>query len=167
MNDIDIIQRQLDRLLTFFPRVEARINGLFGVNTLIFVIAAVNLSAGDLRLWYVTMPGAILLVGLLTSYYHLFKASFPDDNGGENSLVFFKRIQERTEINYIKEFLDCSEAKFRDDLLGQVWRNACILCVKYTRVKQAIIATALSVVPLIVFLMVTATIHTRIPLLKV
>lgn len=166
MKDIDIIQRQLDRVLGFFPRVEARINGLFGVNTLIFVIAAVNLSAGDLRLWYVTASGAILVVGLLISYYHLLKANFPDDNGGENSLVFFKRIQERSEANYIKEFLDCSEAKFRDDLLGQVWRNACILRVKYTRVKLAIIATALSVIPFVIFLMITATIHDRIPLLQ-
>ena len=31
MKDIDIIQRQLDRVLGFFPRVEARINTLFGV----------------------------------------------------------------------------------------------------------------------------------------
>ena len=165
MKDIEAIQRQLDRVLSFFPRVETRINGLFGVNTLIMVIAALNLSSGDLRLWYVTVPGALLVVGLLVSYYHLFKANFPDVNGGENSLVFFKRIQERTEANYIAEFLECSEAKFRTDLLGQVWRNACILCVKYTRVKQAIIATTLSIVPFVVFLIVTATIHGRIPLL--
>ena len=166
MKDIDVIQRQLDRVLGFFPRVEARISGLFGVNTLIVVMAALNLSVGDLRLWYVMVPSAILVVGLLVSYYHLFKANFPDDTGSEDSLVFFKRIQERTEANYITEFLDCSEAKLRDDLLGQVWRNACILCVKYTRVKQAIIATALSVVPLVIVLMITATVHSRIPLLK-
>lgn len=96
MKDIDIIQRQLDRVLGFFPRVEARIATLFGVNTLILIIAALNLSAGDLRLWYVTVPVSALLIGLLVSYYHLFRANFPDDNGGEKSLVFFKEIQKRT-----------------------------------------------------------------------
>lgn len=166
MKDIDVIQRQLDRVLGFFPRVEARINGLFGVNTLILVIAAVNLSAGDLVLWYVALPGGLLIVGLATSYYHLFKANFPDDNGGEGSLIFFKQIQQRTEPNYIAEFLTCDEQKFRNDLLGQIWRNACILCVKYTKVKQAILVTAISVAPFIVFLIATATIHGRIPLLK-
>jgi hypothetical protein len=166
VKDIDVIQRQLDRVLGFFPRVEARINGLFSVNTLILVIAAVNLSAGDLVLWYVTVPGALLIVGLATSYYHLFKANFPDDNGGEGSLIFFKQIQQRTEANYIGEFLTCHEEQFRSDVLGQIWRNSCVLCEKYTRVKQAIFATAVSVAPFIVFLIISATVHGRIPLLK-
>ncbi len=164
MKDIDIIQRQLDRVLGFFPRVEARIATLFGVNTLILIIAALNLSAGDLRLWYVTVPVSALLIGLLVSYYHLFRANFPDDNGGEKSLVFFKEIQKRTEANYIAEFLDCSEASLRNDLLGQIWRNSCIVCEKYQRVKLAI-TTAISVVPFIVFLVITGNIHSRIPIL--
>lgn len=166
MKDIDIIQRQLDRVLGFFPRVEVRINALFGVNTLILIIAALNVSAGDLRLWYVTIPGSLLLVGLLVSYYHLFRANFPDDNGGEKSLIFFKEIQKRTEANYIAEFLDCSEATLRNDLLGQVWRNSCIVCQKYQRVKLAIIATAISIAPFVIFLVITGSIHSRVPLLN-
>lgn len=166
MKDIDIIQHQLDRVLGFFPRVEARINTLFGVNTLIIIIAALNLSAGDLRLWYVTGPGSLLLVGLVLSYYHLFRANFPDDKGGKKSLIFFKEIQKRTEANYIAEFLECGEEALRNDLLGQVWRNSVIVCEKYQRVKLAIIATAISIVPFVVFLAVTGTIHARIPILN-
>ncbi|MBS7669592.1 Pycsar system effector family protein [Croceicoccus gelatinilyticus] len=165
MKDLDIIQRQLDRVLGFFPRVEARINALFGVNTLILIIAALNVSAGDLQLWYVTIPGSLLLVGLLVSYYHLFRANFPDDNGGEKSLIFFKEIQKRTEANYIAEFHECSEATLRNDLLGQIWRNSCIVCEKYRRVKLAIIACAMSVAPFVVFLVITGAIHSRIPML--
>lgn len=165
MKDLDIIQRQLDRILGFFPRVEARINALFGANTLILIVAALNVSAGDLQLWYVTIPGLLLLVGLLVSYYQLFCANFPDDNGGEKSLVFFKEIQKRTEANYVAEFLESSEATFRNDLLGQIWRNSCIVCEKYRRVKLAIIATAISIAPLAAFLIITGTIHSRIPML--
>lgn len=165
MKDFDIIQRQLDRVLGFFPRVEARINALFGVNTLILIISVLNVSSSDLQLWYVTIPGSLLLVGLLVSYYHLFRANFPDDNGGEKSLVFFKEIQKRTEANYIAEFLECSEATLRNDLLGQIWRNSCIVCEKYRRVKLAIIASAISVAPFVVFLVITGTIHSRIPML--
>lgn len=166
MKDIDIIQRQLDRVLGFFPRVEGRINALFSVNTVILIIAALNVSAGDLRLWYVTLPGSLLLIGLLVSYYHLFRANFPDDNGGEKSLVFFKEIHKRTDADYIAEFLDCSEATLRNDLLGKIWRNSCIVCEKYRRVKLAIVATAISIAPFLVFLIITGTIHARIPLLK-
>jgi hypothetical protein len=165
MKDIDTIQRQLDRVLGFFPRVERRINALFGVNTLILIIATLNVSAGDFRLWYVAIPGSLFLVGLLVSYYHLFRANFPDDHGGENSLIFFKEIQKRTEANYIAGFIECSEAEFRNDLLGQVWRNSCIVCEKYQGVKLAILSTAISIAPFVVFLVVTSTLHARIPLL--
>ena len=99
------------------------------------------------------------------SYYHLFRANFPDDNGGEKSLIFFKEIQKRTEANYIAEFLECSEATLRNDLLGQIWRNSCIVCEKYRRVKLAIIACAISVAPFVVFLVITGAIHSRIPML--
>lgn len=166
MRDIDVIQRQLDRVLAFFPRIESRINGLFGVNTLIFVIATVNLSAGDFRIWYVTLPAIALTIGLMISYFHLLRANFPDVNGGESRLVFFKTIKERTEIAYRDALTASSDAQFRDDLIGQIWRNSCILCDKYKFVKKAIIATTISLVPFFVFLAATAIIHERIPVLR-
>lgn len=166
MKNIEVIERQLERVLAFFPRVEARISALFGVNTLIFAVAAVNVSAGDFARWYVVTPGALLIAGLVTSYVYLFRANFPDDNGGEGSLVFFKAISDRTEANYLADLLACSDDKFRDDLIGQVWRNSVILCAKYRRVKKAISATALSIVPFIIFLAVSATIHHRVPYFK-
>lgn len=166
MKDIDVIQNQLDRVLGFFPRVEGRISTLFGANTLILAIAALNLSAGDLRLWYVVMPALILISALLVSYFHLYKANFPDVTGGEGSLVFFKEVQKRTEANYLANFLACSEDDYQKDLLGQVWRNSCILCDKYERVKHAIKATAFSIIPFIIFLAVTGTLHGRIPVLQ-
>src|SRR5690606_37943945 len=88
MNDIEVIQRQLDRVLGFFPRVEARINGLFGVNTLILAIGALNVSASDLKLWFVTVPGFFALAGLVASYAFLYRANFPDVKGGQGSLVY-------------------------------------------------------------------------------
>ncbi|HEX8513674.1 MAG TPA: Pycsar system effector family protein [Allosphingosinicella sp.] len=166
MKEIDVIQRQLDRVLNFFPRVEARINGLFGVNTLMFALTALNVSVADLRLWYVTVPGAAVLAGLVTSYAFLFKANFPEERGGEGSLIYFKRIRERTEATYLSELLACSDEEFRKDLIGQIWRNSDILCLKFGWVKKAIIATALSLVPFIIFLATTAAIHDRIPVFK-
>ncbi|WP_262423149.1 hypothetical protein [Brevundimonas denitrificans] len=38
MKDMQTIERQLDRVLGFFPRVETRINALFGVNTVILAV---------------------------------------------------------------------------------------------------------------------------------
>lgn len=166
MKDIDVIQRQMDRVLGFFPRVEARINGLFGVNTLIVAVGALNVSAPDLKLWFVTVPGLLALAGLLMSYAFLYRAYFPDVKGGQGSLVYFAEIEKRTEANYRSELLACSDEGFREDLIGQIWRNSQILCTKYVFVRKAVIATTLSFFPFFIFLAATASIHVRLPILN-
>lgn len=166
MNDVDVIQRQLDRVLGFFPRVEARINGLFGVNTFILAIGALNVSAPDLKLWFVTVPGLFAMAGLLASYAYLYRANFPDVKGSQGSLVYFAEIQKRTEANYQSELLVCSDERFQGDLVGQIWRNSQILSAKYVFVRNAIIATTVSLLPFFIFLAVTASTHVRLPLFK-
>lgn len=89
MKEIATIEAQLDRVLGFFPRIEARINGLFGLNTLVLAVGALNISVSDLKLWYVTIPGAVAALALAMSYVFLFRANFPDVRGGAGSLVFF------------------------------------------------------------------------------
>lgn len=164
MNDIDAIQRQLDRVLGFFPRVEARINGLFGVNTVILAIRALNVAAPDLDLWFVSVPGIFAIAGLMISYAYLYRANFPDVSGGQGSLVYFAEIQKRTESNYQADLTACSNERFREDLVGQIWRNSQILCTKYIFIRYAIVATTLSLLPFFIFLAATASIHARVPI---
>lgn len=164
MKDMETIERQLDRVLGFFPRVEARINALFGVNTVLLAVGALNVSAPDLKLWYVTVPAFFVVAGLLVSYIFLYRANFPDVKGGQGSLIYFAEIQSRTEPNYQSELAACSDEQFRKDLVGQVWRNSQILCAKYVAVRIAIIATTLALVPFFIFLAVTASIHVRLPI---
>jgi hypothetical protein len=165
VREITIIEAQLDRVLGFFPRIEARINGLFGVNTLILVVGALNISVSDLKLWYVTIPGTVAVLALAMSYVFLFRANFPDVRGGAGSLIFFAEIQKRTETAYLDEVLACSDDDFRKDMIGQIWRNSQILCDKYVNIKKAIISTTVSLVPLFIFLAATASLHLRIPIL--
>lgn len=165
MREIATIEAQLDRVLGFFPRIEARINGLFGVNTLVLAVGALNISVTDLKLWYVTIPGAVAVLALAMSYVFLFRANFPDVRGGADSLIFFAEIQKRTETDYLDQVLACSEDDFRKDMVGQIWRNSQILCDKYRNVKNAIISTTVALVPFFIFLAATASLHVRIPIL--
>lgn len=165
MREIATIEAQLDRILGFFPRIEARINGLFGVNTLVLAVGALNISVSDLKLWYVTIPGAIAALALAMSYVFLFRANFPDVRGGAGSLVFFAEIQKRTETDYLDQVLVCSEDDFRKDIISQIWRNSQILCDKYRNVKNAIISTTVALIPFFIFLAATASLHVRIPIL--
>lgn len=167
MKEVELIERQLDRILSFFPRVEARINGLFAFNSIIVTLIAVNLTASDFAIWYVMIPAIVTSVALSFSYYFLFKANFPDTNGGEGNLVFFGAIKKQSEADYRDALLASTEAEYRNDVIGQIWRNSQILCAKYEGVKYAIIATALSIAPFLWFLVATGVTHGRIPLLKV
>lgn len=82
MKDMAIAEHQLDRVLSFFPRVDTKAAGLFAVNAAILTIAAINVQAGDLKLWYVAIPGILMLVGLAISYTFLYRCNFPDLKGG-------------------------------------------------------------------------------------
>lgn len=166
MKDIGNLQNQLDRILNFFPRVDAKINGLFAVNTFILSIASWNLSLADLRLWYVGLPGFLCVAGLVVSYVFLFLANFPDVKGGQGSLIYFYQIRLRSEATFISDLEACSDDDYGKDIMGQIWRNSEILCEKYGSVKKAIIATTISLVPFFLLLSATASIYGRLPLLK-
>lgn len=163
MKDVAIAEHQLDRVLSFFPRVDTKAAGLFAVNAAILTIAAINVQAGDLKLWYVAIPGALMLVGLVMSYTFLYRCNFPDLKGGQGSLIYFAEIQKRTESVFLKDFDGVTEEAYLHDLLGQIWRNSQILCQKYTAIAWAIRSSLLTLLPFATFLVLTAITHSRFP----
>lgn len=166
MKDLDVVEAQLARVLSFFPRVDTKVAGLFTVNSAILTIAAMNVQAGDLKQWYIAIPGVLLLLGLIGSYTFLYRSNFPDLCGGRGSLIYFAEIQARTESVFVDEYADVSEEEYRADMLRQVWRNSVILCQKYRAVAVAIRLTLATLLPFAIFLLMTAIEHTRVPFLK-
>lgn len=166
MRDIERAEGQLDRILGFFPRVEARITALFAAVTVILGFSALNIGYSDLTKWYVSIPAVLLVLILCCAYYFLYKANFPDIQGGHDSIIYFSEIQKRTERMYIEKYEETSDDDYRRDLLGQVWRNSQILSEKYKNIKYAIYCLAASMVPFVVVLTASALINSRLPLLK-
>lgn len=166
MKDLDVVEAQLTRVLGFFPRVDTKVAGLFTVNSAILTISALNVEAGDLLRWYIAVPGAFLVIGLIASYTFLYKCNFPELAGGQGSLVYFSEITERTEPKYKTEFEAVSEADYRSDMLGQIWRNSHILAEKYKAIAMAIRLTLATLMPFTVFLVMTAIEHTRMPVVN-
>jgi hypothetical protein len=163
MTDLDVIEAQLTRVLNFFPRVDTKAAGLFTVNSAILTIGSLNLSTGDLKLWYVTVPGVFALLLLAASYAYLYRCNFPDLKGGQGSLIYFGEIQRRTESTFIADYEAVSDDAYRRDMLGQVWRNSQILCQKYQALAWAIRATLAALLPFAVFLAATAMQHSQLP----
>jgi Family of unknown function (DUF5706) len=166
MRQLDVIEAQLTRVLSFFPRVDTKAAGLFTINSAILTISALNVQAGDLKQWYITVPGVFMVLGLAASYFYLYRCNFPQLEGGQGSIIYFAEIEKRTESNFISEYEGASEDNYRKDLLGQIWRNSQILCQKYVAVAKAIRLTLATLLPFAVFLIMTAVEHTRMIVVK-
>ena len=155
----DATEKQLDRVLSFFPRVEAKASFLFALDTGLLALVALNLQLDDFRVWFLVLPAAVALLIIGASLYFLYRCSFPLLKGGANSLVYFREIAKRTEAKFIDEFIAQNDDAHIRDLLGQVWRNSEILKMKFDAMKIAFILSAIALLPWIIFLALTAVVH--------
>jgi hypothetical protein len=169
MNSKDLAEfscKQLDRILGFFPRAEAKASFLFAVNTSILGITALNLRPADFTIWHV-MALAATTVGLgLASLFFLYRCSYPNLDGGERSLIYFREIAKLREAEFIDTFMKLEEEALARDCLGQVWRNSRILAVKFSALKVAFILTAIELLPWVAYLVATASLHAQLPTLR-
>jgi Family of unknown function (DUF5706) len=125
---------QLERVLSFFPRVDTKISILIGINLAMLGYLAVHLTPIVHLVWYALFAVAAC-VALAVSMWFLYKASFPNLRGGHDSLIFFGTISQMTEHEYITDFIALDDAAYSSDVLGQVHRNSQILAAKYQYIQ--------------------------------
>lgn len=140
--EAETASKQLDRVLSFFARVESKISALFAVNTALLAVLAVNAKEDDLLTWYLPLLGAVSITAITASLYFLYRSSYPNLKGGEDSLIYFRSIASRTEQKYIDAALACDEDGLARELLAQVWRNSVILKDKFESLRLAFCLTA-------------------------
>lgn len=137
---------QLALVLSFFPRVDAKLSVVLGIDLAMLGFLASRLPdisvAGH---WILgTSAATTLLIGF--SLWHLYEGSFPSLAGGNGSLVYFRAIAERTEAKYIAEYNALSSDLMSSDVLGQVWRNSEILRKKFDSLVAAYKCMAIAVI---------------------
>ncbi len=140
-------REQLNLVLSFFPRVDAKASVVLAVNTGMLAILASN--APTLRNF--TVPAVISAISafllIAISLWRLYRVAFPTLGGGQKSLVYFRGIAERSEARFIEDFIAQDESARLKDLLGQVWRNSEILKMKFNSLRWAFILMALAIIP--------------------
>ncbi|MGA9891003.1 MAG: Pycsar system effector family protein [Xanthobacteraceae bacterium] len=151
-------EKQLDRIMGFFPRVDAKGSFLFALNTGMLAFLFLNLRPTDLNAWFLALPAGVAIVTLAASLINLYRSAYPSLKGGAESLIYFREIAKRTEAKYIDAFTKQTDAYVRD-VMGQVWRNSEILTIKYDAVKLAFILTAFTIIPWSIFLSAAAAVH--------
>lgn len=155
----DLAPKQLERVLSFFPRVEAKASFAFAVNSALLGVVAVHLDRGDFDQPLQMIALAFFAFALAVSYYYIYRCSFPDLKGGHASLVYFKEIGKLRETEYIKAFRSLSDEAYVEDILGQAWRNSQILTEKFRAIRIAFIATGLALIPWSAFLIGASVTH--------
>jgi hypothetical protein len=155
----DFAVKQLDRVLGFFARVDAKASLCFAIDTGLLATMALNLKAGDFMAWYTGLPIAAFAVLVAVSLWFVYRCHFPQLDGGQSSLIYFREIAKRTEANYVQAALSQTDEDYTKDVLGQIWRNSEILKIKYDSIKVAFIATGVALLPWLIFLTEAAFWH--------
>jgi len=131
----EIAASELDRVLGFFPRADAKASVLLAIDTGMLAILASNFpSSSSFDYWLLINVIPVLSIGI--SLWHLYMGAFPSLEGGRGSLIYFREISKRTEDRYREEFTELSEEAYLKDILGQVWRNSEILKTKFDHIRN-------------------------------
>jgi len=158
-----LAERQLDRMQSFFPRIDAKITAVAAWLSVEIAVAGLNTKLSDLRAAYVWVPFVVFLITTGWSGSCVWRCLFPDRKGGQGSLIYFGSIANRTEGSFQSDFKAASDGQLLDDVLGQVWRNAEIVCDKYIAVQSSIRWATVSLLSLIVTLVATSILHGALP----
>jgi hypothetical protein len=153
-NDVDVrdARDQLNLILSFFSRVDAKLSTVLAIDT--GMLGALGATVPPIRAtsWYMAIMPILTVVLLGLSYCFLYRGGFPVIKGGYSSLVYFKNIAERNESAFVTDYTAQPSEQLRSDLLAQVWRNSEILVDKFRYLRLAFICMALSALPWVISL---------------
>jgi hypothetical protein len=159
----EAMERQLDRLLTFFPRVDSKVSSLFAVTSAQLAVAALNLTLNDLKVWWITGCVVVFALCALWVMVHLYRCAYPHLEGGQQSLIYFAEIVKKQSHAYVRAIDNVKNDAYREDVAGQIYRNAEILCLKYRFLKRATIGASVSTLPWSALLLATSLSHWKLP----
>ena len=143
-------REQLNLVLGFFPRVDSKASVVLAINSGMLAVLASNAPPGaSIPVWSIIAASLTLLM-IAGSFWFLYKVSFPILSGGQQSLIYFREIANRTEARFIDEFVAQDEKARLRDVLAQVWRNSEILKMKFDALRWAFVLMAASLVPWVV-----------------
>jgi hypothetical protein len=138
---------QLDLILSFFSRVDAKLSTVLAINTGMLGALGATVPPMQMASWPMAIAPALTVILLGFSYFFLYRGGFPITKGGYASLVYFKNIAERNESSFITVYTNLSGEELRSDILAQVWRNSEILSAKFGYLRFAFVSMALGILP--------------------
>ena len=143
---LEVVERQFDRIQTFFPRIDSKVSSIFAITSgEIAVVAFISLK--NLRAWWMLLPGCLFLATVAWTIYNLYRCTFPHVKRAPDSLIYFNAIAELPREQFVERFTNASEDELKEDLARQTWQTSTIAAQKFAYLKQATLAAMLSLVP--------------------
>lgn len=139
---IEFAKDHLNMLLSFYPRVDGAIAVLVGVEVAMLGYLAPQVPASNA--WrgleiVAVMSLVVAVASLAFSFVTLYRAAFPQLEGGDRSLIYSRAIAKRAKSEFESEYRAATEADVLSDMISQIWRNSEILTNKYDRLKMAFV----------------------------
>jgi hypothetical protein len=144
---LDLAEKNLDRLLEWVTRFDNKSSVVLGLNTgMLGVIGALAPSAklwNPLVLFFAILSIVFLSIGLL----FVFLGNYPRLKSPNNSLFYFGSACKKNINQYKQEFSKRSSEEHLQDLLEQCHRNSEILDQKFRYLSWAYNALFASIIP--------------------
>lgn len=166
MNDQDAAKaahNELTRVLGFFARMDSKATALFAISGGMIGVVALNLKIEHFANPWLATPVVLTVIGVVFAMVELYRSSFPNLEGGERSLIYFREIAARTEVDYIRDFYVLTDEAYAKELLAQNWRNSKILRMKFDRLKVAFVTIAVTLIPWTAFLVGCSVVSRSLP----
>ncbi len=144
--------QKLHLVLSFFPRVDAKLSVVHGINLGLSAILVTLIP----RLEHFTLGIAVLsaafIVPLAISFWYVWWGHFPNLHGGHGSLIYFGSISRMSQDEFRGACAERTLADMENDLLNQCWRNSQILDSKFSSLRRAYLAALIALVPWLVLI---------------
>lgn len=163
---LEIAERHLANIQSFYPRVDARVGAIFAISSAQLAVAAVNISLPDFHSAVVVTAAIGLLLASAVVQSGLYLCTFPKLVGGSKTTSFFGHIAKLGEADFTSQYESMSVEDFHDDLTRQIWRSSQILAEKYYWLKVSSIALAAATASWLTLLVSVSLIAGKVPVLK-
>jgi hypothetical protein len=138
VNRIDVLEKELARLLEWVRASESRLALVLPLSTAMLGALAVLAPAANKWTVFTAVTSSFASLFLSLSMVFSACASFPRTSGPKGSVIYFGGVVDRDLVQYEKAMRDLQEEDYIQDLARQCHRNAQIAVAKYSWTRRAI-----------------------------
>ena len=138
-----------ERTLGWIATADVKVGVAVAVDTAMLggLAAAYTTSDPAARTAWAILFALASIGGMLVAIFCAAMSAVPRMLGPVSSMIFFGRISERTESDYVAQFQKLTERTFLEDLLTQVHRNAQIATAKHVWIRKGLIWSFFAAIP--------------------